>query len=448
MNPFQIIQYIRDKNIKYIRFEVSDTYGVARSKTITSRHFNRFATEGLNLYLGIFGFDPQANMVESTGFHKELNYADGQFFPEYDTFTLIPWCPNTARVLVNPKLEGKPVCVAPRNVALKQLDRLAKLGMSLYSAHELEFYLVDKETRKPVTEGKNIYSTIRNCAVETDFLHYVVDELPNVGVIPECFACEYGPGQLEITYSPAFGISAADNAHTFKTSVKEIAQQKGYIASFMSKPYPEHNGSSSHFNHSLWDIEGKNNLMYDAKEPYGLSKTAQHWIAGVLAHIPAITIMLSPTINCLKRFSQSECTPKRATWGIENRSCTLRVKNNGEKGTYVENRLGASGSNPYLSLAATVAAGIDGIQRQLPLLPQVTGDARGPMAPPSAARVPDNMEDALKAFAKDKVICEALGEEFCKCFGALKLHELKLEKEAKATGKEDKWEQDLFFEYL
>ncbi len=447
MNPFQVLQYIRDKNVKYVRFEVSDIYGVARSKTITSRHFNKFATEGLNLYLGIFGFDPQAYVVEGSGFHKEINFSDGLFFPEYDSFTMIPWFPGMARVLANPTLEGKSIEVAPRNIALKQLARLQELGMSLYSAHEMEFYLVQKDTKEPITQGKNIYSTIRNNA-ETDFLHQIVDELPGVGVIPECFACEYGPGQLEITYSPAFGIQAADNAHTFKTSVKELAQQKGYIASFMSKPYPQWNGSSSHFNHSLWDAAGKKNLMYDVNEPYKLSKTAQYWIAGILSHIPAITVMMAPTVNCLKRFGKFEFTPTKATWGIENRSCALRVKNNGEKGTYVENRLGAAGCNPYLSLAATVAAGIDGIIKQLPLPPQVTGDATGPMVPPSAARIPDNMEDALKAFAKDKVICEALGEEFCKCFGAMKLHELKLEKESESKGTADSWEHDLFFEYL
>ena len=448
MNPFQVLQFIRDKNIKYIRFEVADMYGIARSKTILSRHFNKFATEGLNLYLGLFGYDPQGKVIEGSGFHKELNFTDGLFFPEYDTFTIIPWCPNTARILVSPTLEGKPIEYSPRNIALKQLARLKELGLSLYSAQEMRFYLTDKDTKEPLTQSKNgEYATVCN-NTETELLHQIVDNLPQIGMIPECFTSDCGPGQFEVTYSPAYGIQAADNAHTFKASVKELAQRKGYIASFMSKPYPELNASSCHFNHSLWDLAGKKNKMYDVNEPYKLSKIAQHWIAGVISHIPAITILHAPTINCLKRFEKFQFTPTKACWGMENRSCALRVKNYGEKGTYVENRLGSAGSNPYLVLAATVAAGIDGIVKELPLPPQVTGDATGPKAPPSAARIPFDMEEALKAFAKDKVICEAFGEEFCKCFGAMKLHEMKLQKESAVLGNSESWERNLFFEYL
>ncbi len=150
----------------------------------------------------------------------------------------------------------------------------------------------------------NKRATIRNYK---DFLYQLMMDLPKVGVDADVFETEYAPGQFEIPYKPSFGIASADVAHTFRTSIKEIALQHGYIATFMSKPFPQYSGSSSHFNHSLWDVDGKKGLMYDASNPYGLSDVAQHWIAGILAHAPAISLLMAPTINCLKRFQSGRC---------------------------------------------------------------------------------------------------------------------------------------------
>lgn len=247
---------------------------------------------------------------------------------------------------------------------------------------------------------------------------------------------------------PAFGIQAADNAHTYKISIKEIALDHGYQAVFMTKPWPDQVGSASHFCHSLWDVDGKIPLLYDPNDPNGLSEVAQHWMGGILHHAPAISLLMAPTVNCVSRYQIDSWAPYNATWGYDNRSCYLRVKVNGASGTYIENRAGASGSNPYLSLAATVAAGIDGVQRNIKLPKEVTGSAYDAHEiPAGTARIPNTMKDALKTFLEDKVITEALGEDFVKVFTACKHHEMKLEAEALAKGDKD-WEHKLYFEYM
>ena len=441
------MEQMKKDDVHFVRFEQTDTYGVARSKTVPVKHFYEKATGGLPFYLGHIGFDPQANIAPGTGYNEETGYADGIMFPDPDTYVTLPWVENTGRILMEPTYKGKIVAGHPRVLARKQLDRLKEMGYSLLAAHEHEFYVVDKNTLDPYTQGKNIRSTIRNNK-DPKLVHQFLTDLPKVDVDIEVFESEYAPGQLEMSYKPTFGIKSADTAHTFKTSVKEIALQHGYIASFMSKPFPQSSGSSCHFNHSLWDVNGEKGLMYDKNSPSGLSELAQHWLAGILAHAPGITLLMAPTINCLKRFRPNTFAPTNATWGLDNRTTAVRYKINGEGGTYFENRLPAAGCNPYIVVAATVAAGIDGIQRKLELPPEVKGNAYDPRdTPDKTVSIPKDMKTALGYFANDEIIREALGEEFCKCFGALKLHEVQMEENAQAKNNDD-WERDLFFEYL
>ncbi|XP_072020405.1 lengsin-like [Amphiura filiformis] len=204
-----------------------------------------------------------------------------------------------------------------------------------------------------------------------------------------------------------------------------------------------------HFNYSLWDINGENNLMMDNKNPDSLSDVARHWLAGILAHAPAVSLLMAPTINCVKAFEprSTSINPCNATWGFDNRTTALRVKV-GDTGAYIENRICSGGANPYLILAATVAAGIDGIQNQMEPLPHVNGNAYDPdNIPTNTPILPSNMKTALENLSNDSIICEALGDDFVKCFVAHKLHELCMENEAKAKGDTD-WERNLFFEYL
>ncbi|XP_072175643.1 lengsin-like [Diadema setosum] len=447
MNCEEILREIEKEELLAVRFEQTDMNGIARSKIIPSCHFKEKATGGLGVVLGHLAFGVQAELIADTGYNEEIGYADAMMFPDYDTFQVLPWVEKIGRILTEPTYKGEYVVAHPRVVARKQLEKLKTLGLSLLSAHELEFYLLDKKTLHPFSSDINAHSTIRGTPINGLF-NRLIEYLPKVGINVESLETEYDPGQVEITYKPAFGIRSADNAHTFKTSVKEIALLNGYVATFMCKPYPDSVGSACHFCHSLWDLEGKTPLTYDSGDPQGLSQTAKWWIAGLLAHSPAIQILMEPTVNCLKRTQPFKFCPVNATWGIDNRSCAMRVKVNGGQGTYIENRMGSAGCNPYLALAATVAAGMDGIINKLPLPPECTGNAYIERdVPPKTPALPVNTEDALQALRNDEVISEALGEDFIKCFSAIRINEAKVEKEALEKG-DAKWEFNYFHEYL
>ncbi|XP_072046680.1 lengsin-like [Amphiura filiformis] len=320
-----VMKRINEDKVKFIRFEQTDIYSVARSKTIPAKYFCEKVIKGLPFFLGHLGMDVQGNQVEGTAYCAAVGYADALTFPDLNTYTTIPWCKNTGRILIEPTYLGKPVDAHPRTLAQSQLLRLKETGFSLYSAHEHEFYLAHRNTLEPYTSGYNCKATIRNYQ-DPDVLHDFLSYLPEVGVDIETYCSEYGPGQMEITYKPAFGITSADIAHTFRTSVKEIALQHGYIASFMSKPYPLNSGSSCHFNHSLWDLKGEQSMMHDKGDPAALSDIAKNWIAGLVAHAPAVAVLMAPTINCLKRFQVDSLAPVNASWGYDNRTAAIRVK--------------------------------------------------------------------------------------------------------------------------
>ena len=280
------------------------------------------------------------------------------------------------------------------------------------------------------------------------FFQEILVEMPKTGVDIENYQCEAGIGQLEITYRPEFGIKAADVGQTFKLGIKEIALKQGLVASFMSKPWPDRSGNSAHYCHSLWDVEGKVAKLYDESSRTGLTQLGEHWVAGLLHHARAIAVLMAPTMNCLKRYKRNSFAPWNATWGPDNRTCAIRVKINGEKGTYIENRMGAGGCSPYISMAATIAAGLDGIINKLPLPKGIDGAGsayKDEDIPPDTPLIPSNMEEAVQALLDDEVITKALGEQFIKCFVALKRHEIRLEQEAVSKGNVEEWERDYLY---
>ncbi|MFN8565577.1 MAG: glutamine synthetase, partial [Anaerolineae bacterium] len=210
-----IRQELDAAGIEFVRFEQSDTHGTARSKTVPTRHFVRFATSGLNFLLGHLGFDVQSGVAPGSGYLEDLGFPDSRIFPDLDTLVTIPWADGTASVLCEPRFQdGRPAMAAPRAVARGLLRELEGMGFGFFSGFEYEFYLVDRETRQPPFPGIQIFTTLRN-----NFDPLLVDEIlldmPQVGVDIITSNSEYGPGQMEINFAPAAGISAADHAFRF-----------------------------------------------------------------------------------------------------------------------------------------------------------------------------------------------------------------------------------------
>ncbi len=444
---------MRDQNIEFVRFEQPDTHGIARNKTVPARNFPYFVERGgLNFYGGTLGMDVGAGVAMGTGYGEEISYGDHSVRPDLDTFVIVPWARNTARVLCDPYFyDGQPAMASPRLLVKKLVAELAEMGYLHQSGLEYEFYVVDKETLKPVYDGIQIFATLRS-SFDEPFLHQIVRDMYAMGIDVITLNAEYGPGQMEINYMPAIGIEAADQAFTFKNGVKEIAQQHGYMVSFMSKPFIDQSGSGCHYHESLLDRKTGENAFYDPDSPDGLSDLCRYYIGGQLAHAAAICALANPTVNCYKRIKKHSFAAYNVCWGYENKTVAIRIKGTRGAGTHTENRIPGGSSNPYLVQAACLAAGLDGIANRIEPPPPVQGVAYDMDDIPV---LPLTLEEALDALQKDEVMMSTLGEEFTKLYLAVKRHELEKARSNIPTydtpafrTQVDPWEIAEFFEFL
>jgi glutamine synthetase len=452
MDLADIGRALAEGQIEFVRFEQSDTHGIARSKLVPTRHVARFAEDGLNFLLGQLGFDAQASVAPGTGYLEELGFPDSRIFPDLATFRVLPWLDATARLICEPRFyDGRPAGAAPRYVARRQLEALEALGYRVGTGYEYEFYLREAASGHPPYLGIQIFATLRN-EFDGAFIRQLIRDLSAVDVDIITANAEYGPGQQEINFAPGWGIAGADAAFSFKHGVKEIARQHGYTASFMTRPYGDQSSSGCHFHHALYRVADGGNAFDDPSTPDGLSTLARQFIAGQIAHAPALAALYAPTVNCAKRYKLYSFAPTNATWGHENRTVGIRIKGVRGANTHIENRIPCGASNPYLVMAGTIAAGIDGIRRGLEPPEPVAGMAYG-MA--GVSDLPTSLGAALDALAADEVLRAALGEEFVKLFVAVKRHEIGKARSAIPSfdtpafhDSVDEWEREELFEFL
>ncbi len=449
----QAIQHQLDEaDIEFVRFEQTDTHGISRSKTVPTRHFQRFASSGLNFLLGQLGFDVQGGVAMGSGYLEDLGFPDSRIFPDLDSFTLVPWAEKTASLLCEPRFQdGHPAMAAPRAVARGLLRELESMGYGFFSGFEYEFYLVNRETRQPPFPGIQIFSTLRN-NFDPSLVDQILLDMPKVGVDIITSNSEYGPGQMEINFAPAAGITAADQAFRFKNGVKEIAQRQGYMASFMTKPYADQSASGCHYHHSLTDLKTGKNAFSSTEPPFDLNETCRWWLGGQIKHAAAICALASPTINCYKRYKLWSFAPTNATWGKENRTVGVRVKGLKGEGAHLENRTPGGASNPYLVMAAILAAGIDGLRNQIEPPAPVEKIAYGLEG---VENLPAGLPQALDALEADAPLTQLLGEEFIHLYLAVKRHEIRKAADHGADASSDgflnrveSFEVDEYFEFL
>jgi glutamine synthetase len=445
-------RFLEEGSYDYVRFEQTDLHGMSRSKTVPTRHFSQFAEHGLNFFGGLLGLDLQGGVAPGTGYMDERNFQDHLLWPKLATLSPVPWMPGTARVLAEPSwYDGTPALAGPRLLLRTMLQRVEDLGYTVRSGFEYEVHLVDADSRRPVFEGIQIFWTVRNNWDPT-FMTDLLDYLTAAGIDIITSNAEYGPGQLEINFAPADGVASADQAFAFKNGFKELAQQYGYMASFMTKPYADGSASGGHYHQSLWRKSDGSNAFHDAGAPDGLSPLARHWIAGQLSHANALSALVSPTVNCAKRYKLFSFAPMNATWGYEDRTAAIRVKGGRGEDTRIENRTPGAAGNPYLVAAGLLAAGIDGVQRGLEP-PEPTKAIA--YADEAAPRLPQTLDHALQALAEDTALQEYLGSEFVQLFLAVKRHEVSKAREAIPeygspvwSNIVTEWEQQNLFEYL
>ncbi|SIT80692.1 glutamine synthetase family protein [Pontibaca methylaminivorans] len=345
----------------------------------------------------------------------QTGYGDYVMKPDLSTLRRVTWLEGTALVLcdVLDHHTYEPVPHSPRAMLKRQLARLRDLGFDAVMATELEFYLFEKsfdEIRKsgfrdlePISGYNEDYHILQTTKEE-----HVMRPLRNLlyaaGIPIEGTKGEAGPGQGELNIRYAEALLTADHHTIAKHAVKEICWQQGHAVTFLSKWHPGWSGSSSHVHQSLWK-DGQP-AFFDADDPLGMSDLMKHYLAGLLRYGPDCTYFLAPYINSYKRFQKGTFAPTRTIWSVDNRTAGFRLCAPGTRAVRIENRVGGSDLNPYLAMAAQLAAGIKGIEDRLDLAPPAEGDTYEG----ETGMLPDNLQDARIALLESAMLREAMGD--------------------------------------
>jgi len=376
----------------------TDMQGRLQGKRLHARYFLdvvlEHATEGCNYLLAV---DVDMNTVEGYAMSSwSSGYGDFVLQPDLSTLRPVPWNPGTAMVLADLRWEdGSPVVASPRQVLVRQTDRLAEAGMAAYVGTELEF-LVFRDTYEeawdagyrdltPANQYNVDYSVLGTARIEP-LLRRIRNDMTGAGLVVESAKGECNLGQHEIAFLYDDARRTCDGHVIYKNGAKEIAAQEGMALTFMAK-FDAREGNSCHVHCSFRGTDG-GLVMADGD---GLSDVGRAFVAGQLRYMRELTLLLAPNINSYKRFVEGSFAPTALRWGRDNRTCAFRLVGHGAS-LRLENRIPGGDVNPYLATAAIVAAGLAGIEEELELEPVFEGNA---YEDPTADRVPTSLAEAL-----------------------------------------------------
>ncbi len=409
---------LKDRGFKRAKIGGFDIDGVLRGKYVSLDKLESALAKGFGFCDVIFGWDVADALYDNaklTGWHT--GYPDTHAVLDPSTARPIPWEPGVVALLADFRDgAGEPHPACPRSTLKRVLAHAEKLGFSAKIGAEYEFFLF-KETRDsllekgfqklvPIDPGMFGYSWVRS-GQDAELMRDIMDSMDASGIEIEGLHTETGPGVYEVAIRFDDALAMADKAALFKPWFKQIAHRHGLSVSFMAKWNANLPGCSGHLHQSLW--QNGQNVFADENRERGISKLMEHFLAGQLALMTELTAVVSPTINSYKRYVPGVWAPIVPTWGVENRTCSLRVIGVGESSALrVEHRQPAADMNPYLALAATLGAGLWGIEHELPLPPEAKGDAGGG----GAGRLPRTLREANAALEASAAARAILGTEF------------------------------------
>lgn len=426
-----------EQGVRAVRLLYTDLHGVARGKDIPLRHFPDLAEEGANFCAAVMGTDLRHTPVVG----GEVGYVDFAVRPDLATVRRVPWLPELAWCLGEAwTLDGSdhwPSC--PRALLERVAADYAVRGLSPVVAPELEFFLVERERaadgslRRYVDELSRVY-TVGAVSDPREVVLRMLLWCDELGL--EAFAAnhEFMNSQYEINVRHSGARDAADRAFMLKAAVKEIAAREGLMATFMGRPFGDQGGSGFHLHISAAGEDGRN-AFADEEGADGLTPLAASFVAGILEHAAGLQALLGPTVNAYKRILPDSLAPTHGNWGHDNRTAMCRVPLERGERSRVEIRTADGAACAHLIVAALLAAGLDGIERELRPPEPVVGDAYRLDDAHAGSRLPADLGSALDALEADEWLTERLGSELVATFLAMKRFEV--ERFTQAVGELD-----------
>lgn len=420
-----LAQLERD-GIEYLWVSYHDYSGRACAKTIPRKAFHSVLQEGVVFAMANLNMDaldhqmPDAVLLADSG--------DFLAIPDPRSYTVLPLYPNTARMYawMRDAIGGAWVG-CPRTRLVRMVRELAEAGFSAQVAYEPEFYLLTRDTDgeyQPINRSQMFSQA--GLATENAFTQHLLGTLDQMGLRIPQFGKEYGPGQYELAIHHTDPIQAVDDYLTIRETVRDVARERGSIATFIPKLYTDWPGCSLHLHLSLWDVASEVNRTVAIDNDEALSQETTWFMGGLLTHVDALTGLGAPTVNSYKRLQPGTWAPANSYWGYGNRSGVIRIPGTGNR-RRIEFRVSDNTCQPYLFLTGVLAAGLDGIRRQLDPGAPFQGDIGHLTAAQIADRrlgyLPRTLPDALDALAADEVLGDALGAEALGHFLRVKRHE-------------------------
>jgi glutamine synthetase len=424
-----LAEQIRAEGLRTVRLIVVDQHGMPRGKALAPEVAIAAMRNGLDFSGAIYSLDsgnqvfvPAFAAGGGFGIDEFTGFPDIVLVPDPSTFRILPWADSTGWMLCDTYFSnGQPMPLDGRGLMRRMLSQLADAGYDYLAGIEVEYYIVKVDSDHLTPEnagftplppavsvwerGYQYLSEVRLDSVAST-LEAIRDGLSAVGIPPRSMEDEWGPGQMEFSFSPIGGLAAADAVVLFRSAVKQICQRRGLLASFMCRPgLPNFFSSGWHLHESLISRQDGTNAFASTDD--WLSQTGRQFVAGLIEHSMPMTVFATPTVNGYKRYRPYSFAPDRVCWALENRGALVRVQGApGDTNSHVEMRMGEPAANPYLYMAANIAAGLDGMRRQLDPPPPVEADpyvSQNPMLPISLA-------EAIGALEKDSFFREAFGD--------------------------------------
>jgi glutamine synthetase len=409
MDRDEILKTSDKQGVRFMRLQFTDIMGIIKNVEIPRSQFEK-ALDGQIMFDG--------SSIE--GFTR-IEESDMLLVPDLETFRVNPWAnpdgSKVARMICDVYLpDGSPFSGCPRMTLKRQVERANKLGYTMVAGPEAEFFLFQRDAlghAKVETHDVGGYFDLTPVDKGEECRRDIVIVLEAMGFEVEAAHHEVAPGQHEIDFKYADAISTADNVTTFRFVVKKVALDHGLHATFMPKPLFGVNGSGMHVHQSLLDGKGQN-VFYDADATWQLSKVALGYIGGILEHAPAFAAVTNPLVNSYKRLVPGYEAPINVAWSEKNRSPLVRVPAKRGMSTRCEVRMPDPSCNPYLALAVMMAAGIDGVERNLdpgpPINKNIFTMSQREKRRLRIGHLPANLSDALDELENDFVVADALGE--------------------------------------
>jgi glutamine synthetase len=415
----ELERLVADGDIDTVIVAFSDMQGRLMGKRVSARFFiDEVAESGAECCDYLFAVDVDMNTVAGYAMSGwNAGYGDMVMKPDLTTLRRAPWLPGTALVLADLVWhDGNPIEPAPRRVLRRQLDRLSERGLRAYVATELEFIVFDDTYRQawasgyrdltPASDYNLDYAVMASSRMEP-LLRDIRQHMQGAGLRWEAVKGECNRGQQEIGFTYDEALVTCDNHGVYKNGAKEIADQHGKSLTFMAK-YDEREGNSCHVHMSLRSAGGSP-VTADDGQPHGMSRMFRSFVAGQLATLRELTLLYAPNINSYKRFADRSFAPTVVAWGLDNRTCALRVVGHGES-LRVECRVPGGDVNQYLAVAALIAGGLHGVEHDLPLPAPCAGNAYERAEGIEVEQLPGTLAEAARLFEASAVAREAFGD--------------------------------------